>query len=382
MSGNVQRPDVYVSDLLAFFLPSNAIHFTGNVTENDAYIGIPLLVLFAAGLVTGWHTPRIRWAGLMAVLVAVLSLGPHLHVNGNVIRVPLPWAAVARLPLLGSALPARLMAIGLLPLGIVVAYAGALALAAARPWRIATGLVLVAGLVAILPPLPYPSVTATAPVFFKPGGGVEKIPSGSIVLVTPFSSKESTDAMYWQALAGYRFRMPEGDAFTPGPYLGPHPSLLQETLDRGPAEHCLKPGLHLIAVKRLLCKEPQHAVLKGHASRYTYSVCIVSMHRRMDLSRDLWNRRSGRRVAVVPQLEREQRPELLAVVAPPVQVIVDQPLHRARFEEALTPDPLRRQDRQHLLPERAAEPSRHGDPEPLLGPVQDRVGQDAAQRAL
>jgi hypothetical protein len=49
--------------------------------------------------------------------------------------------------------------------------------------------------------------------------------------VTPFSSHESTDAMYWQAVAGYRFTMPEGDAFTPGPYLGPHPSFMQSTLD-------------------------------------------------------------------------------------------------------------------------------------------------------
>ncbi len=232
VSGSVQAPDVYVSDLLAFFLPSNAIHFTGNVSENDAYVGIPLLVLFAAGLVIGWRTPRIRWAGLLAVAVALLSLGPHLHVNGNVIQIPLPWAAVAQLPLMGSALPARLMAIGFLPVGIVVAYAGARALAAAQPRRIATGLLLLVGLAVIAPPLPYPSVTATAPAFFKPGGDVEKIPLGSVVLVTPFSSKESTDAMYWQALGGYRFRMPEGDAFTPGPYLGPHPSLLQETLDR------------------------------------------------------------------------------------------------------------------------------------------------------
>jgi hypothetical protein len=232
VSGSVQRPDVYVTDLLAFFLPSNAIHFTGNVTENDAYVGIPLLVLFAAGLVIGWRTPRIRWAGLMAVVVAVLSLGPHLHVNGNVTQVPLPWAAVGQLPLLGSALPARLMAIGFLPLGIVVAYAVARALAAAQPWRIATGVLLLVGLAVTAPPLPYPSEHAEAPAFFSPGGDAGRILEGSVVLVTPFSSKESTDAMYWQALAGYRFRMPEGDAFTPGPYLGPHPSFLQETLDR------------------------------------------------------------------------------------------------------------------------------------------------------
>jgi hypothetical protein len=144
----------------------------------------------------------------------------------------LPWALVARLPLMESALPARLMDIGFLGVGIVGAHACARALTAPRTWRVVTGVLLLAGLVAIAPPVPYASVAATAPAFFGPGGDLEKIPPGSVVLITPFSSKQSTDAMYWQALAGYRFRMPEGDAFTPGPYLGPHPSFLESTLDR------------------------------------------------------------------------------------------------------------------------------------------------------
>jgi hypothetical protein len=235
--GNVQQPDIYVSDLLAFVVPSNFIHFTGNTTENGAYVGLPLLVLFGAGLVIGWRKASIRWIGLMALVVAVLSLGPHLHVNGNVTQVVLPWAAVASLPLMGSALPARLMAIGFLGIGIVVAESCARTIAAARPWRIATAVVLLAGLVAIVPSLPYPSVPAAAPTFFTTGGDVDRIASGSVVLVTPFSSHQSTDAMYWQALADYRFRMPEGDAFTPGPYLGPHPSFLQSTLDELDAGH-------------------------------------------------------------------------------------------------------------------------------------------------
>jgi hypothetical protein len=231
VSGSVQGPDVYVSDLLAFFLPSKLIHFTGNATENDAYIGFPLLALFAAGLVLGWRIPRMRWIGLMALVVAVLSLGPHLHVDGFVTPMWLPWAIVAGLPLMGSALPARLMDIGFLGIGIVVAYACGRALTATRPWQVAT-VVLLLGSVSIVSSVPYPSVAATAPAFFEPGGDVEKIPSGSVVLITPFSSKQSTDAMYWQATAGYRFRMPEGDAFTPGPYLGPHPSFLESTLDQ------------------------------------------------------------------------------------------------------------------------------------------------------
>jgi len=223
-SGSLQPPDVYVSDLLAFIVPSSFIHFTGNRTENDAYVGLLLLVLFVLGLVMRWSKPAIRWLGLMTIAVAVLSLGPHLHVNGNVTPIPLPWAAIALLPLMESALPSRLMAIGFLGVAIVAA-------ATLRTPRAATSIALVAGLTAIAPPLPYPTQPAAAPAFFRPGGSVEKIAPGAVVLVTPFSSKESTDAMYWQATANYRFRMPEGDAFTPGPYLGPHPSLMQSTLD-------------------------------------------------------------------------------------------------------------------------------------------------------
>jgi hypothetical protein len=230
VSGSLQPPDVYVSDLLAFAVPSNFIHFTGNTTENDAYVGLPLLVLFALGLVIGWRMPAIRWLGLVTLLIAVLSLGPHLHINGYVTPLPLPWAAVARLPLMESALPSRLMAIAFLGIGIIAA--SVYAAGTSRLQRVATGIALVAGLaVVIVPSLPYPTQPAAAPAFFRAGGGVERIAPGSVVLVTPFSSKESTDAMYWQASANYWFRMPEGDAFTPGPYLGPHPSFMQSTLD-------------------------------------------------------------------------------------------------------------------------------------------------------
>ena len=224
-SGSLQPPDVYVSDLLAFALPSNFIHFTGNRTESDAYVGLPLLLLFVTGLVIGWKRPAIRWLGLMTLIVAVLSLGPHLHVNGNVTPIPLPWGAVEHLPLFESALPSRLMAIAFLGIGIVAG-------TSLQTQRIWTTITLVVGLAIVtMPWLPYPAQPAAAPAFFRPGGGVERIAPGSVVLVTPFSSKVSTDAMYWQAAANYRFRMPEGDAFTPGPYLGPHPSIMESILD-------------------------------------------------------------------------------------------------------------------------------------------------------
>jgi len=240
--GDVQRPDVYVTDLLAFVVPNHVLlhssattelvsHFTGNSTEDNAYVGLPLLVLLGLGLVAGWRRPSIRWAGLLTVVIAVLSLGPHLHIYGQTTPVLLPWSVVAWLPLMGNALPSRLMLIAFLGVGIVVGSLWTQSDGSTRRWRLGTSALLVAGLASVIPAIPATTTTASAPSFFQPGGSVESIPAGSVVLVTPFSSRQSTEAMFWQTVAAYRFRMPEGDAFTPGPYLGPHPSHIQASLD-------------------------------------------------------------------------------------------------------------------------------------------------------
>src|SRR5207245_9627360 len=193
-----------------FAVPSSLIHFPGNVTESGAYIGLPLLVLFGAGLVLGRKQAWIRWTGWRPRIVALLSLGPHLHVNGNVTPGWRPWAAVASLRFLGSGLPARLMVIGWLGVALVVGAIAAVAIKGSRRWRIATGVTLIAGLAVIFPSVPYPSVSATVPAYFGPGGDVEKVAPGSVVLITPFSSKESTERMLWAAAAYAAFRNPEG----------------------------------------------------------------------------------------------------------------------------------------------------------------------------
>ena len=240
--GDVQRPDVYVSDLLAFVVPNhvwlhNSVtaeivsHFSGNSTEDNAYVGLPMLLLFAWGLIAAWRRPAFRWAGLLTLAIAVLSLGPHLHVYGQTTPLWLPWSAIAWLPLMGNALPSRLMLIAFLGMGIVVGSLWAGDSLLTRRRQVAASALLVAGLISVVPLIPATSTTASTPSFFQPGGGVDSIPAGSVVLVTPFSSRQSTDAMLWQTVARYRFRMPEGDAFTPGPYLGPHPSHIQASLD-------------------------------------------------------------------------------------------------------------------------------------------------------
>ena len=206
-------------------------HLAGNRTEDDAYLGLALLVLFGIAAAAGWRRPAIRWVSLVTVAIIVLSFGPHLHVFGQATPIPLPWAAFGWLPLIGSALPSRLMLVAFLGVGIVIAALWEPSRLVGRRRRIAAAVLLVAGLVMVFPAVPATSTSAQAPDFFRSGGAVGRISPGTVILVTPFSSRQSTDAMYWQAVADYSFRMPEGDAFTPGPYLGPHPTHLQASLD-------------------------------------------------------------------------------------------------------------------------------------------------------
>ena len=246
VSGLMQPQNTYVSDALAFVVPPAVMRlstsgsiavtggFTGNASENGAYVGIPLIVLFTAAAALRWRVPTVRWAALITAVLALLSLGPWLHVGGRVTPIPLPWAAIGNLPLLQNMLPGRLMLFAFLGIGIVVGdLASAAIRAGPRQGAVAVAALAVA-LLPLVPRLPFVSTDANAPAFFRAGGGVAQLPPASVVLVTPFSNNHSSEAMFWQYTADYAFRMPEGEAFVPGlpgPTLGPPRSHLQSTLD-------------------------------------------------------------------------------------------------------------------------------------------------------
>jgi hypothetical protein len=239
VSGVLQPPGVYVNDLLGFFVPSNLMalsggptgsitgRFTGNVSETDAYVGIPLVALLVVACVLGCRRPLVRWAAPLAAAAALLSLGPRLHVGGTVLPIPLPGALVARLPLMESAVPSRLMLFAYLGIALVLAD---LVSGVGRRRGLALAAVAVA-LVPLVPRWPYPSTDARVPAFFQPGGEVARLSPADMVLVAPYADHLSSVAMLWQASSGYRFRMPEGEAFVPGPSLGPPPSHLRTTFE-------------------------------------------------------------------------------------------------------------------------------------------------------
>jgi len=88
-------------------------------------------------------------------------------------------------------------------------------------------------LAALCPAVPYLTSPVASPGFFSRPAALRALPEGSVILVAPFAVVGMTDAMYWQAEAGMWFRMPEGDAFVPGPDpLYPPPSATEFALVR------------------------------------------------------------------------------------------------------------------------------------------------------
>ncbi|MBJ7602468.1 MAG: hypothetical protein JF888_04635 [Candidatus Dormibacteraeota bacterium] len=241
--GSLQPPSLFSNDLLTFVVPSDLMHFAppeavrlahtfvGNNVEASSYFGIPLLLFLLGVAIVGRQSRLIQWASAFGVVTAVLSLGPVLHRAGHASHITPPWAVLWQLPIVENVIPARLALFCYIGAALLVAIGLELALHSGSRLRLAGTLaVLAAAFAAILPSLPYPSTAANIPPFFQPGGEAARIREGSVVLVTPYSNGGSSTAMLWQARAGYRFKMPEGEAYVPGPTLNPPPSALQTIL--------------------------------------------------------------------------------------------------------------------------------------------------------
>lgn len=214
---------VYVTDVANLVVPTPTqlvapqaaldltARYSGNSVENASYLGVPLLLL---ALFVAWRwrrRPLVSVAAWSGLALAVLSLGPQLHVGGHVSRLPLPWRALQAIPVVGSALPSRMWVYVDLAVAVLLAVFVAEVLArAARPalrWAGAGAVALVG--VSLVPRGALAAQASVPPLFTAPLAGTA--PAGSTVLVAPYSHDGSTvEPMLWQAAADMWFRMPEG----------------------------------------------------------------------------------------------------------------------------------------------------------------------------
>jgi hypothetical protein len=210
------RSDKFSADLLAFVVPnvyqqlggssflSVSGRFTAWAVEGAAYLGIPMLVMMVLGARQEWRGRGVKAMLIVLLVVLVCSLGGRLNLDGPT-SIPLPWALVHRLPVLGLMLPARFV-VYIVLIGALLS-ARWLASAAHRvwPWLIA------ALSVAFLWPAighNYWRSIPELPSFFTTSAWRQAIGPRDTVLVLPIGI--GGQAMLWHAETHVGFGMAGG----------------------------------------------------------------------------------------------------------------------------------------------------------------------------
>ena len=204
-----------VTDLAGLVVPTGvsliryaqgvAAKLPGNVAEQGAYLGIPLLLIFGAAI---WQLRRDARGWLLAgvgALALLWSLGSTLHIAGHA-SIPLPWRVVAHLPIARAITPDRVIVYAWLAVSVAVA----LWLASPGRWGTARWALVAVGLVLILPDGSSPLFGGRPyePPLFYTSAYKRTLEKDSVVLLLPYGGDGYS--MLWQAQSKFWFRMPEG----------------------------------------------------------------------------------------------------------------------------------------------------------------------------
>jgi hypothetical protein len=199
--------------MIGRFAPLFAIsaHYSHNVVENGAYVGLPLLAIVLLFLRSRWGRPESRFLATMLAILLIASFGARLHIAGHEL-FGVPWKLLSRVPLINSASPVRFSMYIFLVVGLIAAL-WIEELRASVPVKAAIAAA------AVLFVLPNPSAgrwyqELDTPDFFSSGSYRNYLAEGETILALPYGDMGS--AMYWQAGAGMYFAIAEGH-FGPPP---------------------------------------------------------------------------------------------------------------------------------------------------------------------
>jgi hypothetical protein len=217
----INSPTYYSADLLNYIVSTPVTRFgrtifanivsrfTGNYSEDGAYIGV---ILIATVLFSIKEQLKNWWGKAIVIITAVVfasSLGPYLHINGVVTKIPLLWRLFVYLPILRDPLPTRFTMYVFLMVAIFITL-----------WlnkkniskkdKIYRYVIVFFGLVLILPNTNIDSWgTIKTPQFFKDKNIMKRfINKEKTVLIFPYNNGGLMD--YYQMKSKMYFKMPEG----------------------------------------------------------------------------------------------------------------------------------------------------------------------------
>ncbi|MET9603537.1 dolichyl-phosphate beta-glucosyltransferase [Streptomyces sp. NPDC006512] len=182
-----------------------------NTTEQNAFYGWPLLTLAAGITLWMWRRPLVRALGITALVMAVLSLGPHVEIDKFGFTIPGPWILLRHLPLLESVIESRVAMVCAPVFGMLLA----LALDRAAGFRAREHRVVgyMAAAAALIPVLPLPLVTEArepVPAFITQGLYKDHLKDGRSLVPVPLPDPRYAAALRWQSNTGFGFKLAGG----------------------------------------------------------------------------------------------------------------------------------------------------------------------------
>ena len=218
-------PDYFSADLASWtaFSPLSlagtaaSARLTTGPAEHNTFLGWPLLLVAAAAAVWLRRNPLVIAGAVTGVIMAALSLGPTVVVNGERTTVPGPYRLLTGLPVVDAALPMR-FALALVPI-IATVLVLAVDRALRSPHRTVRWTVPATVAAALLPVFPTPLPTAArpdVPEFISAGHWRGCVEPGGVLVPVPPPTPQEPWPMRWGMAADAAFGMPEG--FFIGPY--------------------------------------------------------------------------------------------------------------------------------------------------------------------
>jgi hypothetical protein len=217
----------YSNDLLTFAFPppvlliaprlasSTAGHFfeAAPWPEQAAYLGPGLWIVISLFAWSYWQTQSGKFLVLSFVLIAIMSMGPVLHIAGEPL-VAMPWRLFNALPLMGDALPGRFG----MYLFLIAAVAAAIYLARVSVSLWWKALLAALSLVFITPRLviwhqgqgvPFAGTPGQTnidvPAFFRSAQYKRYLARDDNVLLLPLGEGDSNRHLLWQAQSQFYF---------------------------------------------------------------------------------------------------------------------------------------------------------------------------------
>lgn len=186
-----------------------------NPSEENAFLGWPLLVLTVVIVIWLWRTSVLaRALAVTAGVLLVFSLGVEITYQGKHTHIPGPWLIFAHTPLFGSILPGRIT------FAAIPAIAALLGLATDRilqtgpipqvPLRLLWFGALAAVLVPIAPTPVERAERAPVPVFFTDGQWRQYVDAGGVILTLPPPNGSYAAPLRWQIETDMGFRNVDG----------------------------------------------------------------------------------------------------------------------------------------------------------------------------